>query len=177
MYMWRELDLGEVRADFAHLRDMGFDVVRFFLLTEDFLPAPMTVAMDQVSALVEVARIAREEKLAPIPTLVTINMSGKLWWPSWMCDRQGAPRGLYTDPTLLRSQALLVETCARALAVDGAIRAFDLTNEIDDALRGTGGSHPVRRPPTVPHGEHAYADRRSRGPRRRRLHACVPTLL
>jgi len=133
--MWRELDLGEVRADLAHMRDLGFRVVRFFLLTEDFLPAPMTVANGKVGQLVEVTRIAREEKIATIPTLVTINMSGKLWWPSWMRDEHGAPRGLYSDPTLLRSQALLVETCAGALAGDPSIRAFDLTNEIDDALR------------------------------------------
>ena len=135
MYMWRELDLGEVRTDFAHLRDLGFRVVRFFLLTEDFLPAPMTVAKDKVAQLVEVARLAREEKISTIPTFVTINMSGKRWWPSWMLDEQGAPRGLYTDPTILRSQALLVETCTRALAGDPSIRAFDLANEIDDALR------------------------------------------
>ncbi|HMI83836.1 MAG TPA: hypothetical protein VK550_07055 [Polyangiaceae bacterium] len=135
MYMWRELDLGEVRADFAHMRDLGFRVVRFFLLTEDFLPAPMTVAKDKVAQLVEVARIASEEKIATIPTLVTINMSGKMWWPSWMLDERGAPRNLYSEPTLLRSQARLVEICARALAGDGSIRAFDLTNEIDDALR------------------------------------------
>ncbi len=133
--MWRELDLGEVRADLAHMRDLGFHVVRFFLLTEDFLPAPMTVASAKVGQLVEVARIAREEKIVTIPTLITINMSGKLWWPSWMKDERGAPRGLYTDPTLLRSQALLVETCAGALAGAPSIRAFDLTNEIDDALR------------------------------------------
>jgi endo-1,4-beta-mannosidase len=135
MYMWRELDLGEVRADLAHMRDLGFRVVRFFLLTEDFLPAPMTVAKGKVGQLVEVARIAREEKIATVPTLVTINMSGKLWWPSWMLDQQGRPRDLYSDPTLLRSQALLVATCAGALAGDSSIRAFDLTNEIDDALR------------------------------------------
>jgi beta-galactosidase len=135
MYMWRQLDLGAVRAEFAHLRDLGFQVVRFFLLTEDFLPAPMTVAADQVAQLVEVARIAREERLASVPTLITINMSGKIWWPEWMRDQHGVPRGLYSDPTLLRSQALLVETCARALAGDGSIRAFDLSNEIDDAQR------------------------------------------
>jgi endo-1,4-beta-mannosidase len=109
--------------------------VRFFLLTEDFLPAPMTVASANVEQLVQFARVAREEKITLVPTLITINMSGKLWWPSWMKDEQGAPRALYSDPTLLRSQALLVETCARALASDPAIRAFDLTNEIDDALR------------------------------------------
>ena len=135
MYMWRELDLGEVRAELAHMRDLGFRVVRFFLLTEDFMPAPMTVAKGKVGQLVEVARIAREEKIATIPTLVTINMSGKLWWPSWMKDDLGTPKGLYSDPTILRSQALLVETCAAALAGDSSIRAFDLTNEIDDALR------------------------------------------
>ena len=58
MYMWRELDLGEVRADFAHLRELGVSVVRFFLLTEDFLPAPMTVPKERIAALVEVAKAA-----------------------------------------------------------------------------------------------------------------------
>lgn len=135
MYMWRELDLGELRADFAHLRDLGFRVVRFFLLTEDFLLAPMTVSTAKVDELVEVARIAREEGLLSVPTLITINMSGKLWWPAWMRDAHGTPRDIYTDPTLLRSQSLLGATCAGALAGDTSIRAFDLTNEIDDALR------------------------------------------
>ena len=130
MYMWRELDLGEVRAELAHMRDIGFRVVRFFLLTEDFLPAPDRVASDKLSQLVEVARIASEEHIATIPTLITINMSGKMWWPAWI----HAPRpSLFADPTLLRAQALLVESCARALAGDASIRAFDLSNELDDA--------------------------------------------
>ena len=64
MYMWRELDLGEVRADFAHMRDLGIRVVRIFLLTEDFLPAPMTVPKDKVAALVEVARIGSRREAA-----------------------------------------------------------------------------------------------------------------
>jgi endo-1,4-beta-mannosidase len=135
MYMWRELDLGAVRDELAHMRDLGFRVVRFFLLTEDFLPAPMTVAKDKVAQLVQVARIASEEKISTIPTLITINMSGKMWWPAWMRDEHGTPRSLYSDPTLLRSQAQLVQECARALAGDTSIRAFDLSNEIDDAQR------------------------------------------
>jgi endo-1,4-beta-mannosidase len=40
---------------------------------------------------------------------------------------------LFADPTLLRAQTLLVESCARVLAGDASIRAFDLSNEIDDA--------------------------------------------
>lgn len=130
MYMWRELDLGEVRAELAHMRDLGFHVVRFFLLTEDFLPEPTRVASEMLTRLVEVARIAREERLATIPTLITINMSGKIWWPAWMREPRAS---LFADPSLLRAQALLVETCARALAGDDSIRAFDLSNEIDDA--------------------------------------------
>jgi hypothetical protein len=130
MYMWRELDLGAVRAEFAHMRELGFSVVRFFLLTEDFLPEPTRVASDKVAQLVEVARIASEERIATIPTLITINMSGKMWWPSFMRE----PRSnLFADPSLLRSQVLLVETCARALAGDASIPAFDLSNELDDA--------------------------------------------
>ena len=132
MYMWRELDLGAVRAELAHMRDIGFEVVRFFLLTEDFLPDPQRVASDKVAQMVEVARIASEERLSSIPTLVTINMSGKMWWPSWMREPRSS---LFGDPTLLRAQTLLVETCARALAGDASIRAFDLSNEIDDAQR------------------------------------------
>jgi endo-1,4-beta-mannosidase len=130
MYMWRELDLGAVRAELAHMRDLGFHVVRFFLLTEDFLPEPSRVDAAKVAQLVEVARIASEERIATIPTLITINMSGKMWWPSFM--REPRP-SLFADPALLRAQTLLVETCARALAGDASIRAFDLSNELDDA--------------------------------------------
>ena len=67
MYMWRKVDLGEVRSDFAHMRDMGFGVVRFFLLTEDFLPASMSVPAARVTELVKIAEIARDEKISIIP--------------------------------------------------------------------------------------------------------------
>jgi endo-1,4-beta-mannosidase len=70
-----------------------------------------------------------------VPTLVVINMSGRLWWPAWMRDSFGRRADLYADPTLLRTQAMLAERCARALAGDHAVRAIDLANEIDDAQR------------------------------------------
>jgi endo-1,4-beta-mannosidase len=135
MYMWRALDLGEVRDELAHVRELGFEVVRFFVLATDFMPAPLTVAAPAVDALVQVARIAREVGLRTVPTLIVINMSGMLWWPRWMLDAEGKPGDLYGDPLILRSQALLVETCCRALAGDASIRAFDLANEIDGAQK------------------------------------------
>jgi endo-1,4-beta-mannosidase len=135
MYMWRELDLAEVRDDMAQIASIGFDVVRVFALTQHFLPRPMTVAPDMVARLEEVALAARDAGLRVVPTLIAINMSGHIWWPEWMLNAQGMPADLFSDPVILRSQALLVETCARALSGDESIRAFDLANEIDEAQR------------------------------------------
>lgn len=135
MYMWRELDIVEVREDMAHIASLGFDVVRLFTLAPDFLPQPLTVAANMVANLVDVVRAAKDAGLKVVPTLVVINMSGQFWWPRWMLDAHGRPADLFSDPTILRSQALLVETCARALSGDDSIRAFDLANEIDDAQR------------------------------------------
>jgi endo-1,4-beta-mannosidase len=135
MYMWRELDLGEVNDDMAHIASMGFDVVRVFALMEDFLPGPLTVATGMVERLVAVSRSAKDAGLAIVPTLIVLNMSGRIWWPAWMLDAHGAAASLYDDGVVLDSQVLLVETCARALAGDDAIRAFDVANEIDDAQR------------------------------------------
>src|SRR3981081_4317199 len=115
MYMWRELDIGEVRDEMAQIAGMGFDIVRVFTLAQDFLPEPLTVAVDMVANLVEVVRAAKDAGLRVVPTLVVINMSGKFWWPTWMLDAKGRPADLFSDPTVLRTQANLVETCARAL--------------------------------------------------------------
>ena len=48
-WMWREFDIAEVRDDMAHIADMGFDVVRMFALTEDFLTGPQTVDATNVN--------------------------------------------------------------------------------------------------------------------------------
>lgn len=135
MYMWREFDLAEVRDELAQIADIGFDTVRVFALAEDFLPRPLTVATEMVTRLVEVALAARDARLRVVPTLIVLNMSGRIWWPAWMLDAEGRARDLFSNKASVGSQTLLVETCARALAGDDAIRAFDLANEIDDAQR------------------------------------------
>ena len=135
MYMWRNPDLGEIRAEFAHIADMGFDVVRIFALTQDFLPSAREVSRRAVDTLVQVVGAASDTGLRVVPTLIVLNMSGRIWWPAWMLGKGGSPRDLYDDPELLAAQAHLVTTCAHALAGHPAIRAIDLTNEIDDAQR------------------------------------------
>jgi endo-1,4-beta-mannosidase len=133
MYMWEEFDIAEVRDDMTHIADLGFDVVRVFARTKDFLTAPSTVDGGMIARLVEVVRAAADKGLRVVPTLIVLNMSGTIWWPAWMLDAQGRPADLFSNPMVLRSQALLAQTCARAFAGDSAIRGFDLANEIDDA--------------------------------------------
>ena len=86
-----------------------------------------------VERLVEVARAVADAGLRSVPTLIVLNMSGLIWWPEWMIDASGRHANLFSDPSVLRSQALLAETCAHALAGDASIRAFDVSNEIDEA--------------------------------------------
>jgi endo-1,4-beta-mannosidase len=135
MYMWRELDIAEVRDDMSHIADVGFDVVRVFALTEDFLPSPLTVPNAMVTRLADVVCAAKDAGLKVVPTLIVINMSGRAWWPDWMIDSAGTTADLYSDSAILESLQLLVETCTGAFAGEDAIRAFDLANEIDDAQR------------------------------------------
>jgi endo-1,4-beta-mannosidase len=140
MRMWRAPDMAEVREDMAHIAAMGFESVRLFALTEDFLPAPMRADPAMIGRLVDVVRAVADAGLKAVPTLVVINMSGWMWWPAWMLDGHGVPRDLFSDPELLRSQALLVEACAAALVGGAGLRALDLANEIDGA-RVPGSRH------------------------------------
>jgi endo-1,4-beta-mannosidase len=135
MYMWRELDLGAIRDELAQIADIGFDVVRLFTLMRDFVPSPVRVDAAMIEHLVSVVGAAKDAGLRVVPTVVVLNMSGRIWWPDWMPDAGGRTPCLYTDPTMLRTQALLAESIARALAGDEVVRAIDLTNEIDDAQR------------------------------------------
>src|ERR1700694_634770 len=135
MYMWRELDLGEVREEMAQIASIGFEVVRIFALTSDFLPRALAVDEKMVARLVDVVQAAKDAGLKVVPTLIVINMSGQMWWPEWVLDKSGRAGDLFSGPVILKSQTPRVESIARALAGNDAIRALDLANEIDDAQR------------------------------------------
>ena len=198
MYMWREFDIGEVRDEMAQIASLGFDVVRVFTLAQDFLPQPLTVAADMVANLVEVARAAKDAGLKVVPTLVVINMSGKFWWPAWMLDAQGRPGDLFSDPTILRTQSMLVETCARALSggrLDTRVRSGKRDRRCPAAsyercrlalgvaigehgkTRGSRYADSDRRAPSVTDDGELHARGRYRRGRRRGPDARLPALL
>ena len=63
MYWWNDFDAGEVKEEFAVIKDIGMNVVRLFLLWDDFQPEPNMVAKDKLDNLVQVADIADEAGL------------------------------------------------------------------------------------------------------------------
>ncbi len=145
MRWWRRFDAGEVDRDFARIRDAGGDLVRFFLLWEDFQPAPTAVSERSLAHLVTVADTARRHDLRIIPTLFTGHMSGANFVPEWALGGKAPPdrfrviandrvldramRNWYTDPLVFEAQALLARECARALAGHASLWGWDLGNE------------------------------------------------
>ena len=145
MRWWRRFDPGEVDRDLARIREGGGDLVRFFLLWEDFQPAPGTVSDAALAHLVMVADTASRHGLRIIPTLFTGHMSGANFIPGWALGGEApqsrfrviandhvvdrAMRNWYTDPLVYEAQALLARECARALSRHPALWGWDLGNE------------------------------------------------
>lgn len=146
MRWWRRFDTTEVDRDFARIRGAGGNLVRFFLLWEDFQPEPDGVSDPALAHLVTVADAARRHDLRIIPTLFTGHMSGANFVPEWALaegsaatgrfraiarDRvvERALRNWYVDPLVFEAQALLARESARALAGHPAIWGWDLGNE------------------------------------------------
>ena len=63
MYWWSYFDAGEVREEFAVIKEIGMNVVRLFLLWDDFQPEPDSVNKEVLTNLTKVADIAAEHGL------------------------------------------------------------------------------------------------------------------
>jgi endo-1,4-beta-mannosidase len=152
MGMWSEFDPLEIDEDFARIAALGLDVVRFFLLWEDFQPAPDTVAEDALLCLETVLERAAAHKLRTMPTLFCGHMSGVNWLPAWTLDRQTRAQrfrtissnyvtrygiGDFYTGELLDAQRLLARTLGKRLRAHPAILAWDLGNEFSNLREPT----------------------------------------
>src|SRR5689334_24124256 len=147
MYWWSQFDAGEVREEFALIRELGMSLVRIFLLWDDFQPAPDEVSRERLAHLVTVCDIAAELGLKLDVTFFTGHMSGPNWAPRWLLD--GRPRRLarqvvsggrvvrqgyrnpYADEQALAAERLLLRTVVGALYDHPAIGLWNLGNEPD----------------------------------------------
>ena len=152
MYWWSNFDAGEVREEFAIIKEIGLNVVRLFLLWDDFQPEPTSVAKDKLDNLVKVADIAAEYGLGLDVTFFTGHMSGPNWSPRgllggplppsahqhWLRDvvsngkitDQGY-RNMFHDEMALNATRLLLKTVVSTLKDHPAIWMWNLGNEPD----------------------------------------------
>ncbi len=147
MYMWRRFDLGELREDFARIRGLGLEVVRFFVSWDEFQPAPDRVddaMLERLDALMDALAAAR---LQAMPSLFTGHMSGVNWLPGWTLDRSLPPArfrtvsggrelpwgagDIYSDPILAASR-LLARTIGARYRNHPALFMWDLGNEFSN---------------------------------------------
>ena len=149
MYWWSDFDAGEVEGEFDIIKDIGFQLVRIFLLWEDWQPTPGVVSETALRDLGEVCAIAADRELLLDVTFFTGHMSGPNWAPDWMLRKESPlPPGVnqvvsrsgvyncgylnpYTDPVSLLAQELLLREVVSSLKDHPAIGLWNLGNEPD----------------------------------------------
>jgi endo-1,4-beta-mannosidase len=150
MYWWSDFDAAEVREEFSIIADLGMNVVRFFLLWEDWQPTPTTVSSECLDNFGIICDIAADLGLGLDVTFFTGHMSGPNWAPGWMLDPNSPPpspkvkqlvsgggivpmhyRNAYTDPMTLDASRLLLRTVVSRYKDHPAIWMWNLGNEPD----------------------------------------------
>ncbi len=150
MYWWDDFDAGEVREEFAMIRDLGLTHVRFFLLWESFQSRPEAVARQALADLRTVCNVAADLGLLLQPTFFTGHMSGPNWAPDWLLSNRRIQKGerqivslrrptgspttiynTYTEPFVIAAERLLLRTVCGELKDHPAIWAWSLGNEPD----------------------------------------------
>jgi endo-1,4-beta-mannosidase len=147
MYWWSDFDAGEVREEFALIRELGLSMVRIFLLWDDFQPTPNELSLSGLNNLRTVCDIAADLHLKLDVTFFTGHMSGPNWVPRWMLYGSqpedvrhvvSAGRTVnsgylnpYSDPIALEAEKLQLRTIVKMLKDHPGIGFWNLGNEPD----------------------------------------------
>ncbi|MBN1965501.1 MAG: beta-galactosidase [Anaerolineae bacterium] len=147
---WSAFDAEEVREEFGIIADLGLQVVRIFLLWDDWQPEPDVVAADCLRNLGVVLDIAAACGLRVQVTFFTGHMSGPNWPPRWLLDEAAPPpspfvshvargrqavqssyRNPLHDPVALEAERLLLRTVISEYRDHPALWMWSLGNEPD----------------------------------------------
>jgi endo-1,4-beta-mannosidase len=149
MNWWKQFEPTEVQEEFAVIAELGLQVVRIFLLWEDFQPTPERVSTKALEDLETVADIAVSCGLRLDVTFFTGHMSGPNWCPEWLLSPGAKPEKLfmdvvsggqvvnqgyrnpYTDPQALEAERLLLRTVVERLKHHAGVAIWNLGNEPD----------------------------------------------
>ena len=150
MYWWADFDGSEVSDEFDVIASIGMDVVRIFLLWDDWQPRADTVSPERLRDLGVVCDLAAAKGLGLDVTFFTGHMSGPNWAPRWMLDRD-APwpsrhvrqvlsegkvvgesyRNMFHDPDAIAAERLLLDTVVTEYRDHDGIWMWNLGNEPD----------------------------------------------
>ncbi|MCA9891857.1 MAG: hypothetical protein KC615_02675, partial [Anaerolineae bacterium] len=87
MYWWSNFEADEVREEFDVIASIGMNVVRLFLLWDDWQPESTSVSSERLRDFGTVCDIAAERGLKLDVTFFTGHMSGPNWSPRWLLEK------------------------------------------------------------------------------------------
>jgi endo-1,4-beta-mannosidase len=148
MYMWQRFEIDEIGEDMKRIKDLGLDVVRFFLMWDAFQPQLDRMDGDALRRFDAIMERIANVGLQAIPTLFCGHMSGVNWLPMWTLQR-GTTSGrfrtiagdrivdraigdFYADPVLLRAQLFFATRVGERMRGHPALYAWDLGNEFSN---------------------------------------------
>jgi endo-1,4-beta-mannosidase len=149
MYWWSDFEAAEVEEEFGVIRELGLDLVRIFLLWEDWQPTPNQVDAQALDNLEQVCDIAADLGLQLDVTFFIGHMSGPSWAPAWMLRpdllvppgvRQVVSGGRaveqgyvnpFVDPTTLQAAERFLGTVVARFKDHPAVGLWNLGNEPD----------------------------------------------
>src|SRR5690606_8961071 len=148
MRWWSDFDAAEVDQEFGVIASLGLDLVRIFLLWDDWQPQPDAVSPRCLSDLATVCDCATRHGLRLDITFFTGHMSGPNWAPRWLLSTDPAHasrlqvvsdgaatdsgyRNPFSDPVALEAAELLLTTVIGSLKGHPAVWAWNLGNEPD----------------------------------------------
>ncbi len=153
MGWWRDFDAAEVEDEFGIIASLGLDLVRVFLLWDDWQARPDAVASQRLRELERVCDLAATFGLGLDVTFFTGHMSGPSWAPAWSLVEPGAgaltgggppaqvvsggrPVDMgyldpYDDPVMLAAEELLLAEVVSHLRDHPAVELWNLGNEPD----------------------------------------------
>jgi len=147
--MWKEWNSEEIDSEFGEIKALGMNVVRVFLIWDDFQPIleigtsehtreivmrhdesitsldnPEMVDKDMVKKFDKLLSIADKHKLKLIVALMTGWMSGALLDISWRKDRN-----IFTDPFMIKWELLYCRYFAHRYKNNDTILSWEFGNE------------------------------------------------
>jgi endo-1,4-beta-mannosidase len=150
VYWWREFEPSSGKRDFSLAAEYGLDLIRVFLLWEDFQPEINRISVKTLEDLVLVADLAQDRRIKILPVFFCGHMKGVNWLPSWMVERgkgdgrysvfsmgkirKGRGRNMFSEREVWKAQKLLIHETTDALQGHPAVWGWDLGNQASNLV-------------------------------------------